>query len=165
MRFAVAALAVALAACTPPASTTLPTEPNTQGEAATTAPAEALTAIQAQLPGFVVTSAASDNATGAQGYRVSGTSGGSTYDVFVLQGGAAWNVATIDREIAWADAPQSVRDAAAAAPNALSPARVVESRQPVDGSIIYKLFATGATDPAMEVRLADGQAAVMPAPH
>lgn len=155
------AIALAVAACSPPASTTLPTEPNARGEAATNAPAEALAAIEARLPGFSVVYAASNNSTGAQGYNVSGTSGGSNYDVFVILGNEGWNVATIDREIAWADAPSAVRTAA----GAVTPARVVESRQ-ADGAItIYQLFAAAGAEPTMEIRLQDGEAAVMPPAH
>src|SRR5262245_6657264 len=158
MRFHIAALVVALAACTP---APIPTEPPAQGEAATQAPAEEIAAIQAQLPGFAVTSATSDNSTGAQGYRVVGASAGSTYDVQLMLMYEGWNVVAIRRDIAWADAPDAVRTAAAAMP---APARVVENRQPGADGVIYELYAANADAPAREVRYADGQAAVMP-PH
>jgi hypothetical protein len=54
----------------------------------------------------------------------------------------------------------------ATAPNAFLPERVIESRQPVDGSVVYELFAPGAPDaPAMEVRWLDGEAAILPPAH
>lgn len=162
MRLHIAALALALAACSP---APIPTEQPAQGEAATHAPAEALTAIKAQLPGFLATSAVSDNSTGAQGYRVSGTQGGSSYEVQLLRMNEGWTVVAIRRDIAWADAPQVVREAAAAMPGAMQPTRVVENRQPGAEGVIYELYGAGAEAPTVEVRFADGQAAVMPAPH
>jgi hypothetical protein len=153
-----AALALALAACTP---APMPTEPPAQGEAATQAPAEAIAAIEAQLPGFVGAGAAADQSTRAQGYRVSGTSAGSTYDVQLMHMNQGWTVVAIRRDIAWADTPQAVRAVA----GATQPERVVENRQPGADGVIYELYAAGADAPAMEVRFADGQAAVMPPAH
>ena len=64
----------------------------------------------------------------------------------------------------WADAPRAVREAAALAPDAISPTRVVENREAGADGIIYELYA-GAELPIMEVRFADGQAAIMPPAH
>jgi hypothetical protein len=60
-----------------------------------------------------------------------------------------------------------VRDVVATAPTGFLPERVIESRQPADGSVVYELFASGAEpgQPTMEVRFMDGQAAIMPLAH
>jgi hypothetical protein len=160
MKYLAAALALALAACTPPASDDpMPTEPNAEGEAATTAPPEALASIEPHLPGFAVTSAASDNSTGAHGYRVTGTSGGQTYDVQLMLMTEGWRPVVIRRDVAWADAPQAVRTAA----GAVTPQRVVEVREPGADGVVYELH-TGGAEP-VSVRFAEGQAALMPPAH
>jgi hypothetical protein len=161
MRVLIAVVTLALAACSPPPSEPMPTEPNAEGEAATNAPPEAIAAIAAAAPGFTVTSAQSDNSTGAQGYRVAGTANGQDVDVQVMLMNEGWTVVAIRRDIAWADAPAPVR----AANTGAEPARVVENRQPGADGIIYELYAAGATAPTTEIRLVNGQAAVMPAPH
>jgi len=64
----------------------------------------------------------------------------------------------MQRDIGWADAPVPVRAAAAAASDAFTPARVIESTQD-DGTIIYELFAPGKADePAAEVNWKNGKA-------
>ena len=164
MKFASAALAVgfglALSACTPPAQTTSETS------AEQTLPAEALALIQAQLPGFTVSGVETDPSDGE--VEVGGRAAdGGEYEIDMRNNNGAWSLIEIQRDIDWADAPEVVRTAAAAAPNAFTPVRVIESRQPVDGSIVYELFDANAQPgrPTMEVRFLDGQAAVMPPAH
>ena len=166
MRIASAALVtlgLALAACTPPAQTT---STETAAPAEQTLPAEALALIQAQLPGFTVTGVEVDQSDGE--VEVGGRAAdGGEYEIDMRNNNGAWSLIEIQRDIAWADAPEAVRTAAEAAPNTFTPVRVIESRQPVDGSIVYELFAAGAQpgQPTMEVRYLDGQAAVMPPAH
>lgn len=167
MRKFIAALALALVACSPapssPASspTAMPVE---SGPQSAQAPGEVLAAINAAVPGFAPGNAVSDNSTGAQGFRVTGAANGQTYNVQLMHMNEGWQVVSIRRDIAWADAPKVVRDAAAAAPAAIRPTRVVENREPGADGVIYELY-TEAAAPIMEIRFADGQAAVMPPAH
>ncbi len=157
--------ALLAAACTPPAQTDTSTTATTA--AAPEVPAEAMALIQAAMPGFTPTSAAFENGGDGE-YEVAGTDAqGAAYEFDMMHSSAGWSIIEIERDVEWASVPQSVRDAAAAAPNAFTPVRVIEGRQPVDNSIIYDLFAEGAQPghPTMSVRLLDGEAAVMPPPH
>lgn len=159
MRALILISALTLAACSPPA------------EQAPEAPAAAAPAIDpaiadvvsAAMPGVTIVSGEAD---GAGEFEVAGTLNGQDYEFDLMGPDGGWRVTEIQRDIAWADAPEAVRTAAATAPNAFEPVRVIESTQPVDGSIVYELFVAGVTDaPAMEVRLLDGEAAVMPPAH
>ena len=86
---------------------------------------------------------------------------GSEIELDLLGENGAFKVVEIQRDIAWAQAPQSARAAAATASASFQPVRVIESRQ-TDGSVIYELFADGApAKPALEVRVANGQAEVL----
>jgi hypothetical protein len=159
MKRSLFAVAVALGACTPPASETETAAPETT-EAAPVDPAIAA-AVEAAMPGVRITSGAAD---GVDEYEVTGLLGGQEYEFDLM--GPNWRVVEIQRDIAWGDAPTPVRDLVATAPNGFLPERVIESRQPVDGSVVYELFAPGAPDaPTMEVRFIDGQAAIMPPAH
>ena len=81
------------------------------------------------------------------------------FDILLTEQGP--EIVEIQRDMPWADVPASVRAAAEAAAPGMLPARVIESRQP-DGAVIYELFAPGApADPAMEVSLIGGVAAVL----
>ncbi|HRK65101.1 MAG TPA: hypothetical protein PLN53_11965, partial [Terricaulis sp.] len=87
---------------------------------------------------------------------------GGEAEIDVLQTPEGWRAVEIQRDIPWADAPAPVRTAAAGAQGAFTPVRVIESVQVEDGAVIYELFAEGRPEaPAMEVRVADGQARVM----
>ena len=163
MKKIVAALALALAACSPAPSNNTAT-PVEGGPRQAQAPAEAIAAVNAAVPGFTATNAIADDSTGAQGLRVEGRANGQTYNVQLLHMNEGWTVVSIRRDIDWADAPQAVRDAAARDAAAIQPTRVVENREPGADGIIYELYA-GADSPIMEVRFADGQAAVMPPAH
>ena len=124
---------------------------------------EVMSAVMDAMPGVTVTGGEAD---GAGEYEVTGMIDGREYEFDLMGPDGGWRVVEIQRDIAWGDAPAPVRDVVATAPNAFLPERVIESRQPVDGSIVYELFAPGATDaPAMEVRFMDGQAAIMPPAH
>lgn len=150
-----AAAALLLAACTPPTSQTPDAPPPVD-------PAIAA-AVTAAMPGVAITGGEAD---GADEYEVTGTLDGQEYEFDLMGPEGGWRVVEIQRDIAWADAPEPVRAAFATAPSAFEPARVIESRQPADGSIIYEVFAPGAADaPALEIRLLDGEAAIMPPAH
>jgi len=163
MRRIAVALGLLAAACSPapPNNGAMPVEGGPQHAQA---PRAVIAAIDAAVPGFTVTNAISDNSTGAQGFRVEGRANGQSYNVQLLHMNEGWTVVSIRRDIAWADAPQAVREAAALAPDAISPTRVVENREAGADGIIYELYA-GAELPIMEVRFADGQAAIMPPAH
>jgi len=160
MKKFVAALALALAACSPAPSGN-PPMPVESGPQPAQAPAEVLAAISAAVPGFTATSAVSDNSTGAQGFRVTGRANGQTHNVQLMHMNEGWQVVSIRRDVAWADAPQAVRTAA----GATQPTRVVENREPGADGVIYELYTANTETPATEVRFADGQAAVMPPAH
>lgn len=159
MRIQVCAAALLLlAACSPPA---------TQGDAAPAVdhgvdPA-VVAVVEAAMPGVVISGGETD---GTGEYEVSGALGGQDYEFDLLGPDGGWRVVEIQRDIAWGDAPAPVRDLVATAPNGFLPERVIESRQPADGSIVYELFAPGASEaPTLEVRFIDGEAAIMPPAH
>ncbi len=157
MRHRLAAAALLLAACTPPApqSSDAPTPPAVD-------PAIAA-AVASAMPGVQITGGEAD---GAGEYEVAGVLDGQEYEFDLMGPEGGWRVVEIQRDVAWADAPAPVRAAFAAAPNAFEPARVIESRQPADGSIVYEVFAPGAADaPTLEIRFMDGEAAIMPPAH
>jgi hypothetical protein len=160
MKHHVLALAVALAACTPPAENAA--EQPAPSAASPVDPAIAAV-VEAAMPGVTITSGAAD---GAGEFEVTGTMGGQEYEFDLMGPDGGWRVVEIQRDITWGDAPAPVRDVVATAPNAFLPERVIESRQPADGSVVYELFAPGAPDaPAMEVRFMNGEAAIMPPAH
>ena len=151
-----AAAALLLAACTPP-----PSQPS--GAPPPSVDPAIAGAVTAAMPGVAITGGEAD---GADEYEVTGTLDGQEYEFDLMGPEGGWRVVEIQRDVAWTDAPEPVRAAFAAAPNAFEPARVIESRQPVDGSIVYEVFAPGAADaPALEIRFMDGEAAIMPPAH
>jgi hypothetical protein len=153
------AMLFAVTACTPP---TQPTAEETPASPSAVDPAIAA-AVEQAMPGVTITGGAGD---GAGEFEVTGISAGQEYEFDLMGPEGGWRVVEIQRDIAWGDAPAAVRDVVATAPNAFLPERVIESRQPADGSIVYELFAPGAPDaPTMEVRFMDGEAAVMPPAH
>ncbi len=160
MRLVFAAIALGLTACSPPAATTDAADASAAASAVD--PAIAVVVEQA-MPGVTITGGEAD---GQGEFEVSGTLNGQEYEFDLMGPDGGWRIIEIQRDVAWTDVPEPVRAAAAAAPNAFEPARVIESRQPVDNSIVYELFAPGAAEaPAMEVRFLDGEAAVMPPAH
>jgi hypothetical protein len=161
VHYALAALALAVAACSTPRSETSPPQSE-----ASVVPAEIAAATSAAAPGIAITSGEPD-AEGNE-YEVTGTMpNGDEVELDLVQSNGAWTVMEIQRDVAWSSVPDPVRAAAGAAPNAFEPVRVIESRQPADGSVIYELFAAEnqsggpGRGPLMEVRWHDGKAAVI----
>ena len=163
VRHAFTALALSAAACSP-ASETPPQS------AAPAVPAEIASAASAAAPGITITSGESD---AGNEYEVTGRMpNGDEVELDMEESNGAWIVMEIQRDVAWSSVPEAVRAAATAAPNAFEPVRVIESKQPKDGSVIFELFPAQGQDgraggggPAMEVRWHDGKAAVItPAP-
>jgi hypothetical protein len=165
MKRTLIALVLVLGACTPPASETeAPAGPSVVAEA----PAEAAALVEAAMPGFTIMTVEREDVAGQTEWEIGGTDAqGAPYEFDIMQSSAGWSVLEIQRDIPWQDTPQAVRDAVAAAPNGFEPVRVIESRQPADGSIIYELFTVEqpAHQAVMEVRYLDGEAAVMPPAH
>jgi hypothetical protein len=164
----IAALALATASCTEqpeaPANGVLPPGPATNASAIETAaiPAGVRAIVDRHVPGMAVAGAARKEREGRIYYDVEGTRpGGSEVELDVLQEGDRFSLVEIQRDIAWADAPTNARAAAAGAPDAFAPERVIESTQ-ADGSIVYELFAPGKPkEPAMEVQVRGGKAELL----
>jgi hypothetical protein len=154
------ALAIALAACTPPPAEKAEEAPQTDSGSPVDPAIAAV--VETAMPGVTITAGAAD---GAGEYEVTGVMDGQEYEFDLMGPDGGWRVVEIQRDIAWGDAPAAVRDLVATAPNAFLPERVIESRQPADGSVIYELFAAAADAPTLEVRFMDGQAAIMPPAH
>ena len=165
IRYALTALALAAAACSPPASETTPEATQPQA-AASAVPAEIAAVASAATPGISITNGELN--AGQNEYEVAGTMpNGDEIELDLVQANGAWTVVEIQRDVAWASVPEPVRAAAAAAPNSFEPVRVIESTQAEDGSVIFELFAAQAQDgspaggPAMEVRWHDEKAEVI----
>jgi hypothetical protein len=164
IRYSLTALALTAAACSPPAS-----ETTTPPTAAAAVPPEIATVVSAATPGITITNGEADAAN--EEYEVTGTlPNGDEIELDLVQSNGAWTVLEIQRDVAWSSVPEPVRAAAAAAPNPFEPVRVIESRQPADGSIVYELFSaqqdgSPGGGPAIEVRWHDGKAAVMSPPQ
>lgn len=156
MRALVLIAAVFAAACSP--QTPPPPLPTPE---ALPAPPHIVHAVQAVMPGVVITSGATD---GEGEYEATGTLNGQEYEFDLLGPEGGWRVVQIQRDIAWGDAPAPVRDLIATTPNAFLPERVIESRQTADDSLIYILSSPSASEP-IEVRYMDGEAAIMPPAH
>jgi hypothetical protein len=149
--------AAALAACAAPREEVVTEITPT---AAADIPPAVLTAVRAAMPGITVAEAELKVREGRRYYDVEGRMpDGSEIELDLLETNGAWAVVEIQRDIEWAQAPAAVR-AAAAARRAVSPVRVIESRQ-TDGRIIYELFAPGRpATPALEV-MWDGRTAAV----
>ena len=120
------------------------------------------------MPGFTIMTVEREEAAGQTEWEIGGADAqGTPYEFDIMQSSAGFSVLEIQRDVPWQDVPQAVRDAVAAAPNGFEPVRVIESRQPVDNSIVYELFTLDqpAHEAVMEVRFVDGEAAVMPPAH
>jgi hypothetical protein len=157
VQYALTALALAAAACSPPASDTTPAEAPPSG-----VPAEIAAVASAAAPGITIT----NGEPGNNDYEVTGTMpNGEEVELDLVQSNGAWTVLEIQQDVAWSSVPEPVRAAAAAAPNAFEPVRVIESTQAADGSVVYELFSETGGGPAMEVRWHDEMAEVIsPAP-
>jgi hypothetical protein len=160
----VIACAAALAACTPPAHET--PKADVPAVESTAVDPVVVAVAQAAVPGLTVTGGELDAEDGE--YEVIGTAAdGAEVELDMRQINGVWNVIEIQRDVVWARVPDNVRAAAEAAPDAFVPVRVIESVQPVDGAVIYELFDADDQPghPSREVRLYEGEAAVMPPPH
>ncbi len=154
--FAIIALLFA-AACSPLAETTEPPP----AQEALPVPPDIAAAVDAAMPGVAIMSGATD---GQGEYEVTGALNGQEYEFDLLGPEGGWRVTEIQREIAWGDTPAPVRNLIATMPNTFLPERVIESRQTGDESVIYVLSSPSASE-AIEVRLLEGEAAIMPPAH
>jgi hypothetical protein len=165
VQYALAALALTAAACSPPASDTAPPRATVPAvPAASTVPAEIAAVVSAARPDVSITSGAFNDSNTE--YEAVGTApNGDEIEFDLVQSNGAWTVLEIQRDVAWSSVPEPVRAAATAA-NAFEPIRVIESTQAADGAVVFELFsAEGQTGgrgggPAMEVRWQDGKASV-----
>ena len=169
IRYTLTVLALAAAACSPPASETAPaaTPPQAAAPAAPAVPAEIAAAASAAVPGISITGGEMN--AGQTQYEVTGTMpNGDEIELDLAQSNGAWTVEEIQRDVAWASVPAPVRAAVAATPKPFEPVRVIESKQAADGVVVYELFAAPAQDgtpaggPAMEVRWHNEKAEVVP---
>ncbi len=163
---AIACLA-ALAACSPPANE-IPSAEVPAAEAPLTNAVDPIVSAVAlaSVPGLTITGGELDAEDGE--YEVQGTTAnGAEVELDLVQSNGVWTVAQIQRDVDWASAPENVRAAAAAALDAFEPVRVIESTQVVDGAVFYQLFDADDAHghPSREVRLFEGEAAVMPPAH
>lgn len=164
-------LALAATACSQPASeqTSAPAPAATPAPAAATrVPEDIAEVVTAAAPGIAITG----GEEGGDEYEVTGRMpNGDEVELDVVRTNGAWSVLEIQRDVPWASVPEPVRTAAAAAPNAFEPVRVIESRMAADGSIVYELFTAAGRDgapargPAMEVRWHEGKAEIVPRPQ
>jgi hypothetical protein len=161
VQYALTALALAAAACSPPASETTPPQ-----AAAPAVPADIAAVASAATPGITITDGELDAADNE--YEVTGTMpNGDEIELDLIQSNGAWTVLEIQRDVAWSSVPEPVRAAASAARDSFEPVRVIESKQAADGSVVYELFAAQDQNqstpegPAMEVRWHEGKAAVL----
>lgn len=165
LRFDCAVTLVALAllaGCSPDNDGELPPGPKAQITEIDTAalPPALLPVIEAAMPGMKIAETERKERDGRVYFDIEGTrADGSEVELDVLAEGGGYRVVEIQRDIAWASADPQALTAARAAGLSFAPARVIESRQVADGSIVYELFEPGnADEPAMEVRLKDGKA-------
>ena len=161
VQYAFITLALAAAACSPPAPET--TQPET---AASSVLEDASAVASAAAPSVTITSG-EFNTRGDQ-YEVTGTlPNGDEIEIDMVQSNGAWTAIEIQRDVAWSSVPELVRATAAAAPDLFEPVRVIESTQVADGSIVYELFRAAedgipSRGPDMEVRWHEGSAEVVP---
>ena len=161
VRYAFFTLALAAAACSPPAS-----ETSQSGNGAASVPEEIASVALAAMPDVTITGGELNPGNGE--FEIVGmTPSGDEVEFDMVQSNGAWAVLEIQRDIAWSTVPEPVRALAGAQPDAFEPARVIESTQGADGSIVYELFrATEDGSPAprlaLEVRWHEGNAEVLP---
>lgn len=119
-------------------------------------------AVLAARPTMTITEAELKEREGRRYYDVEGAIDGAAIELDLLETPQGWQVVEIQRDIPWAAAPGPVRAAAETARPGVAPARVIESTQAKDGTVIYELFAEGQpATPALEVRWAGGRAEVL----
>ncbi|MBL8645220.1 MAG: hypothetical protein JNK21_14910, partial [Rhodospirillaceae bacterium] len=99
---------------------------------------------------------------GREYYDVEGTQNGDEIELDMLKQNGVWTVVEIQRDLKWAEVPEAVRKAAEKPTKGVTPARIIESVQAADNSVIYELFAPGQPkDPAVEVMWKDNAAKVL----
>lgn len=168
--FAIAAAAL-VGACSPSgedktqaAPGVLPPGPETRIAAVTPAdlPPALAALVQQTVPGMTVAEVERKEREGRVYYDIEGARpDGPEVELDVQQTGDRFEVVEIQRDVAFADMPPAVQAAARAATGAFAPQRIIESRQ-MDDSVIYELFADGQpAEPAMEVRVKNGEAEVL----
>lgn len=125
-------------------------------------PAAVVAVVKGAAPGMTIKEAELKERENRRYFDVEGVMpDGSEIEFDLLEKDGAWSIVETQRDIAWPDAPKPVRDAAAASGKAITPVRVIESKQN-DGMVIYELFAAGKPkEPSMEVSFKDGQAKVL----
>ncbi|MDR7229249.1 hypothetical protein J2X45_000312 [Caulobacter sp. BE264] len=125
-------------------------------------PAAVVAVVRAAAPGMTIKEAELKERENRRYFDVEGVMpDGSEIEFDLLEKDGVWAIVETQRDIAWSDAPKIVRDVAAASGKAITPVRVIESKQN-DGVVIYELFAAGKPkDPSMEVSFKDGQAKVL----
>lgn len=125
-------------------------------------PAAVVAVVKAAAPTMTIKEAELKARADRRYYDVEGVMpDGSEIEFDLLEKSRAWEIVETQRDIPWASAPKLVRDTAAASGKAITPVRVIESKQ-ADGMVIYELFAKGKPEePSMEVSLKNGQAKVL----
>ncbi len=125
-------------------------------------PAEVIAAVQKASPGITITEAEYKARDGREYYDVEGMLNGTEIEFDMLRKDGAWTVVEIQRDIKWAEAPAAVKAAGDKASKGVAPARVIESVQADDKSVVYELFAPGQPkDPAIEVMWKNNKAEVL----
>ena len=110
VQYAFVALALAAAACSPPAPD------STQPEAAASAvPGDVAAVASAAAPGVTITSGELN--AGNDQFEVTGTlPNGHEIEIDMVQSNGAWTAIEVQRDIAWSSVPDPARAAAAATP-------------------------------------------------
>jgi len=125
-------------------------------------PPAVVSVVKAAAPRMIIKEAELKERADRRYYDIEGVMpDGSEIEFDLLEKNGRWEIVETQRDIAWSTAPKLVRDTAAASAKAITPVRVIESKQ-TDGMVIYELFAAGKPDePSMEVSLKDGKAKVL----
>lgn len=119
-------------------------------------------AVLAARPGMVIAEAEMKEREGRRYYDVEGSVDGAEIELDLLETPAGWQVVEIQRDLPWSAVPADVRAATDGARAGFTPARIIESTQAEDGSVIYELFADGQpATPVLEVRVKEGQVEVL----
>ena len=159
-RHALLMLTLAAAACSP-APDSMQQESDIAG-----VPAEIAEAALAAMPDVTITGGELNPGNG-EVEIVGARPKGDEVEFEMIQPAGVWAVLEIQRDIAWSTVPEPVHAVMAAQPDSFEPARVIESTQGEDGSIVYELFRASADGSpeqalALEVRWHEGNAQALP---
>ena len=160
-RSALITLAVVVGACSPPGSDTMQQDGGVAG-----VPGEIAAVALAAMPEVTILGGELNPGNGE--FEIVGTMpNGDEVEFDMVQSNGEWAVLEIQRDISWSSVPQPVHAVMDAQPEPFEPARVIESTQGADGSIVYELFratADGSPAPrlALEIRWHEGNASVLP---